>query len=465
MLNIEELVKATKGILRNGNSTIIPERYEIDSREIKQGDFFIPIQGEKVDAHEYIIDCVKKGAVGFFIMESYPFKEEMITESIKLNADICIIEVIDTLQALIESGKYNRQKHIDIPVVAITGSVGKTSTREMIASVLKQEKNILVTQKNYNSNIGTSIMCLQIDHQDVCVLEAGIDKFGEMEELSEILRPDVVVITLIGTSHIGTFLTKENIFTEKTKLVQCIKGMKQVITNGDDIYLSTLISNDVYTVEKVSIDMVGDIENKEESLQFETRIYGGKTTLTIHQIGNHNIYNALLAIKVGEAFQLTKEHIIEGISQYKNFKGRMQKIEIEGITLIDDTYNASNESMRSGLLTINRMHAKRKIAVLGDMFDLGDSSDEIHEKLGEVFETTDYDYLFTLGDQMKKTAKEAAHFMKEKNILMFDERDELIVSLLQILQKGDLVYFKASNGMKFTTLLKEVEKRLQDNIS
>ncbi|MDD3303292.1 MAG: UDP-N-acetylmuramoyl-tripeptide--D-alanyl-D-alanine ligase [Clostridia bacterium] len=461
MLNINEIVKACNGRLYNGDGNFIPKSYEIDSREIKSGDFFIPLIGENTDGHCYIIDCVKKNVSGFFISSKYDNKEKIIEESKALNPNVCIIEVEDTLKALVSAGKYNREKHRDIPIVAITGSVGKTSTREMVASILSQKYTTLVTKKNYNSNIGISIMCLLIDCQEVCILEAGIDKFDEMEELSELLKPDVVVITLIGTSHIGTFKTQENIFSEKLKLTNHIKGISKVITNGDDKYLSTLTSNNNYDVIKVSIDNVGNIITGEDYLKFVTTIYNEKLEVKVNQIGNHNIYNTLMGIKVGETFNVSKEDIIRGIADYKNFVGRMQKNTINGITLIDDTYNASNESMRSGLITVYNLTAKRKIAVLGDMFDLGENANEIHKKLASIFDIVNYNYIYTLGDKMKLMAKEAGRYMDETHIKCFDERDKLVAELIKEIREGDVVYFKASNGMKFTTLYNEIERMLE----
>lgn len=461
MLNIQEILEATNGKIINGKSDFIPRSYEIDSRNIKCGDFFIPIVGEKVDAHKYIIECVEKGAIGYFINKNNNDIENINSKSLEINPDICIIEVEDTLKALIDSGKYNRQKHINVPIVAVVGSVGKTSTREMITSVLKEEKNVLNTKKNYNSNIGLSLMCLEIDKQDVCVLEAGIDKFNEMEELSEILKPDIAVMTVIGTSHIGTFKNKENIFKEKSKILTYIKGMKKVVTNGDDEYLSKLIPCEKYDVEKISMDNVDKVEAKNDSLRFETRIYGNKQKIIINQIGDHNVYNALMAIKVGEYFNISKEKIIKGIANYKNFVGRLQQKSINEIVLIDDTYNASSESMRSGLITVNRLESKRKFAILGDMFDLGEKADEIHEKISEIFKITNYDYLYTLGDKAKIIAKFSKKYFKEGNVLSFDSQDEIIKQIVKEAKQGDVLYFKASNGMHFSNLFKEVEKMLE----
>lgn len=456
MLNFKELIKATNGTYINGNLDIVPKNYIIDSRIIEKGDFFVPIIGENNDGHDYILDTVKKGIIGFFINKSNKNKTTIIDESIKLNKDICIVEVEDTFKALYNAGKVNREKNIDIPVVAITGSVGKTSTREMVSSVLKQKYNVLTTEKNYNSLIGVPIMALKIDKQDICVLEAGIDHFNEMELLSNVLKPDVCVITNIGTAHIGTFKTSENILKEKIQITNHIKGKSKLIINEDNTYLSKIEDNVTYTVEKIGMDSVSDINYNDEKIEFVTRIYGEKNKVQINALGNHNIYNSLVAIKVGEVFNLSKEEIVKGIAEYKNFSRRLEKkITKENIVLIDDTYNASIDSMKSGLITVNNMNANRKIAVLGDMFDLGEKSDEIHLNLAKVFEILNYDYLFTLGNAAKNIALGAKKYMNEDNIMSFEGKDELINKLKEIIKPNDLIYFKASNGMKFDQIIKE----------
>ena len=456
MLNFKELIEAVNGTYINGNLDIVPKNYIIDSRLIKENDFFVPIIGENVDGHEYILDTVKNNAIGFFISKNTKNKNYIIEESIKINKEICIVEVEDTFKALYNAGKINREKNINIPIVAITGSVGKTSTREIVSSVLKQKYNILTTEKNYNSLIGVPIMALKIDKQDICVLEAGVDHFDEMELLSNVLKPDVCVITNIGTAHIGTFKTSENILKEKIQITNHIKGNSKLVINGDNTYLSKVEDNLNYTVEKISMDNIKDVIYDDEKIEFITRIYGEETKLQINALGNHNIYNALVAIKVGEIYNLSKEEIIKGIAEYKNFARRLEKkITKNNVILIDDTYNASIDSMKSGLITVNNMKANRKIAVLGDMFDLGDKSEEIHLNLSEVFEILNYDYLYTLGDAAKNIAKGAAKYMDRNNILSFDNKEELIKKLKEILKENDIVYFKASNGMKFDEIIKE----------
>ena len=184
MLKVREILEATKGKLINGNENIDIKKYEIDSRMLEEDTFFIPLKGEKVDSHQFILQCVKKKASGFFIESNYKDKDEIIEKSKTINANIIIIEVMDTQKALVDLAIYNRQKHIEVPVIAITGSVGKTSTREMIASVVERKYSMLVTKKNYNSNIGLPLMMLELDKQEVCVLEAGMNHKDEMNELS-----------------------------------------------------------------------------------------------------------------------------------------------------------------------------------------------------------------------------------------------------------------------------------------
>ncbi len=458
MLNIKELIEATNGKYINGDLNIIPREYVIDSREIVINDFFVPILGQNIDSHKYIIDCVKKGIIGFFIESNYINKENVIKECIDINKDICIIEVEETSDALYKAAKYNRNKHIDIPVVAITGSVGKTSTREMIASVLKKEYNLLITKKNYNSYVGLYMMLLKIDNQDICVLEIGIDRFGEMDVLADLVKPDVAVITMIGTAHIGIFGNKENIFKEKLKITNNIKGISKIIVNGDDDFLNQLVNNEKYFVEKYSMSEVKNIDIKNDSLEFETKIYNDTEKIKINEIGKHNIYNALSAIKVAEIFKMKSNNIIKGIEEYKNFSKRLEKKYIkDNILIIDDTYNASIDSMISGLESVNNLKGGRKIAVLGDMFELGDYSKELHLKIGEKFKDLNFDCLYTLGEAAKNISLEAKKYMTKDSVIIFEDKKELIKFLKNNLIKNDIVYFKASNGMRFFEIIEELK--------
>ena len=456
MLSISELVKATKGTLINGNSNIIPKNYVIDSRIMQKDDFFVPIIGENVDGHEYIIETVKKGAIGFFINSNYKKINEIVSESKKINKDICIIKVNDSKEALYEAGVYNRNKHIDIPVIAITGSVGKTSTREMVASVIKTEKNVLVTEKNYNSIIGAPIMALKIDNQDVCVFELGTDHVGEMDRLSYLVKPNVAVITMIGVAHIGIFGNKENIFKEKIQITNYMKKNGTLIINGDDEFLKNIKNLKDIEIIRFYDKEAKNIQNEIQRLKYDTNINGINSTVVINALGEHNIKNSLCAIKVGEKFKISTKNIILGIEKYKNFSRRLEKIVIkDNITLIDDTYNSSINSVKSGLETINKIDAARKIAVIGDMLDLGDESKKLHEEIGETFKHIKFDKLYLYGKECKNTKRIAEQFIETK---YYEKKEQLIKDLKADILPNDVIYLKASNGMKFNEIIDRLKE-------
>ncbi len=457
MLNIKELVIATKGKLINGDESFIPRKYVIDSRNVDEKPFFIPIIGESTDGHKYIADAVNNGICGFFINKDYLGKETVINSSININKDICIIEVDDTKEALYKAGEYNRNKHIDIPVVAVTGSVGKTSTREIIASVLRTEKNVLTTKANYNSLIGAPIMALEMENQDICVFEIGTDSFGEIEKLSNLVKPNIGVITVIGTAHIGIFKSREGIFNEKIQITSHMIKPAILIVNGNDDYLVNVNSNDRYNVIKYYSEDAKNVVQNTDNIEFEASIYDKLNTLIINQIGVHNVKNAICAIKVGECLGISTSNIIKGISDYQNFSRRLEKISLkDNITLIDDTYNASIDSMKSGLKTVNELKAKRKIAVLGDMLELGDFSAKLHSEIGKVINTLNYDIIYLFGKEAKNIA---TTIDKNIKINIYDDMDKLINDLNLEIKEGDIVYLKASNGMKFNRIIEFLKSR------
>ena len=450
MLSVREILNATNGILLNGDLEKEISNYKIDSREINQGDFYVPIIGEKVDGHKFILDTIKKGCIGFFT------SEDIELETIKsINNQVIVIKVEDTLKALHAIGKYSRNKKIDIEVVGITGSVGKTSTREMIASVLGQQKELLVTQKNMNGHIGLPLMTLLMEKQDLAVLEAGIDFVGEMDILNSMLIPDVAVVTNIGTSHIGKFGSQEVIYQEKVKIADTLKGKKILLLNKDDKFLKEY-KNDNLNIIYYSIEDAKDINIFEDHITFITNIYNKKEKVKINAIGNHNILNAIVAIRIGEIYNLPTEKIILGVESYKNFSRRMEKIDINGITIIDDTYNASPSSTKSGLETVNNLKSNRKIAVLADILELGDYSKELHIELGKVFKNLNYDILVAFGENMKYLSEVAKEYVKE--IYWFEDSIQAEEKIREIIKKEDIIYFKGSNAMKVNSIIENLKK-------
>lgn len=452
MLKVKEIIEATNGQLLNGDNETYIKNYKIDSREIADGDFYIPLLGENVDGHKFIIDAVKKGCSGFFL-SNYDYVD--INKIIELNNNVIIIYVKDTKQALIDTGIYNRNKHIDIDAVAITGSVGKTSTRQMIASVLSQNMNIMVTQKNMNSHIGMPLMDLMLENQDLAVLEAGIDFVGEMDILNKLLVPDVAVVTNVGTSHIGKFGSQEIIYREKTNISKGLKGKKILLLNKDDKFLKEYHNDDV-NVMYYSIEDASNIKILNDKIEFDTKVYDKEEHIIVNAIGNHNILNSIVAIKIGQIYNLPVEKIKQGVSKYQNYERRMEKVKLGNITLIDDTYNASPSSTESGLISVNEINSKRRIAVLADIKELGDYSREIHINLGKVFKDLNYDVIIAFGDDMKYLLETAKQYVNKTYYCKNATEAEKI--LRDIMQEDDIIYFKGSNVMNVNTIVENLKR-------
>lgn len=451
MLTVKEIVKASNGILVNGDEKVFVISYKLDSRETNKNDFFIPIVGEQNDAHKYILDLVKVGIIGFFVEKNNENKQKIISESKEINKDICIIEIENSEKALYDIAKYNREMHLDIPLVAVTGSVGKTSTKEMISSILSTEYNILKTEKNYNGYIGLSLMLLKLENQDIAVLEHGIDRIGEMEELVTASKPNIAVVTNIGTSHIGKFGSREKIFIEKTNISMNMNTNNFLILNFKDEYLKNYVNDKVNIVGYSSFNI--QKESKANKTVFKANIYGNEENIEINELGDHNIDNALCAIKVAEIFKVKKENIIKGINEYRNFSRRFEKIMLkDNITLIDDSYNASIDSVMSGLKTLQSIESKRKIAVLGDMLELGENSKYLHEQIYENI--VNIDIVILIGNEIKYTYNKITDEGIEKYI--YSNIDEGIQKIKEIISNGDLIYIKASNGMNFNKIVKQL---------
>lgn len=457
MLKLKQIVKASEGKYINGNLDTLINGYNIDSREIKENEFFIPIVGEKTDAHKYILSILDKNISGFFIEKSCKNKLKIIEESIKTNKDICIVEVENSENALYKIATENRNIHINIPVVAVTGSVGKTSTKEMIACILETEFDILKTYKNFNGYIGLSLMLLKLENQDIAILEHGIDRIGEMNELSKESKPNLAVVTMIGTSHIEMFENQDKIFNEKLQITNYMNKTSKLILNLDDEYLK-LYKNKQLTITGYGINDVSNIDITQSGTKFMANIYEKKHNILINEIGKHNIYNALAGIKVAEHFNISTQNIIRGISNYKNFERRFQKILLKNnIQIIDDTYNASIDSMKSGITAANKITAKRKIIVLGDMLELGNYSKQLHEEVGNIFSDEKVDILYTLGSEAKYIASEGKKYIDI--VKTFDKKEDLIKELIEKIEENDLIYFKASNGMNFNNIINEIKSK------
>lgn len=447
MLNVNNILEATKGKKINGENLDILS-YSISSNEINEKCMFIPLKGEKTDGHKYIISAVKNGCIGFLISKNYNNKVDVIEESLKINEKIIIIEVEDTLEALKNMARYVRRKNNDIPVIAVTGSVGKTSTREMINSVLSKKYSVLKTIKNYNSNIGIPLMLLMYNNEEIMLLEAGMDGKGQLEEISDIIKPNLSVITNIGTAHIGILGSRENIFKAKMEITKGMNEDSTLIINQDDDYLRKVKDKNLI---KISQENVQNIILKEDSTEFD---YKGNHFI-INVPGRFQIYNALIAIEIGIKFDIPMNLIKEGIEEYKNFEKRMQKYEFKNdFIVIDDSYNASLTSMKYGLEIIDKCKSSNKIIVLGDMLELGEYSKSLHEELGTEINKYNFTKIYLYGNEIKYCYDKISN---KTNVKYFNDKEELIKNILKSdCNKDTTIYFKASNGMKLYDVIDKI---------
>jgi len=448
-MKVKDILKITDGQLLTGNEDLECENFSKDTRTIQKGDIYIGIKGEKFDGSQFWSQSLDNGADAVIIRNI-----EIEPEQLGKYSNKTIIKVDDTLKALYEIAKYKRSLY-NIPIIAVTGSVGKTSTKDVIASVVSQKYKTLKTEGNYNNNIGVPLTILKLRDHEAAVIEMGMNHLGEISLLTDIAKPTLAVITNIGTSHIGYLGSRENILKAKLEILEGMEIPKIIINNDNDLLHNWYEENK----QNLEIHTFG-IENKSElnaeniKLQENESIFTAISqtdTIDIHVPvgGEHFVYNALCATEVGRILQISNEQIQQGISQFELTKKRMDIRKLEnGAILINDAYNASYESMQASLEFLENYRGQRKIAVLGDMFELGEFSIELHKKVGEEVAKRNIDILICAGENSKYIIKEAEKNLKVKTYFMHNN-EEIVEKLSQELRNEDVILVKASNGMKF----------------
>ena len=452
-LTVEDILKVTKGELIIGDKKLECENFSRDTRNIQKGDTYIAIKGENFDGNIFWKDAFKNGADCVIVQDI-----EFSNEELKEFDNKTIIKVADTMQALYEIASYKRKIN-NIPVVAITGSVGKTSTKDMIASVVSQQYKTLKTIGNNNNNIGLPFTILRLKDEEIMILEMGMNHFGEIHLLSKIAKPNICVITNIGTSHIGNLGSKENILKAKLEILDGAENPTIIINNDDELlhkwYLENKDSRKIitYGIENKSDIMAKDMILEQEKSTYKCNINGKEIDVEVPIAGRHFVLNSLCATTVGITLNIDSRKIINGIKNVELTKKRMDIKEINGIKVINDAYNASPEAMKASLNYLSSFKDNRKIVVLGDMFELGEYAEKLHRLVGEEVYKNNIDILVCAGENAKLIADEALeNGMKKENIYYFEDKDEILEVLKNIVKTGDIVLFKASNGMKFYEL-------------
>lgn len=460
-MKIKEIIQATGGKLITGKEEAECENFCKDTRIIKPGDTYIGIKGENFDGNTLWKKAFENGATTV-IVQGIKFETEKLENFQNKN----IIEVEDTIQALADIAEYKRISFgKDFKVVGVTGSVGKTSTKDIIANVISQKYKTLKTQGNNNNNIGLPFTMFNLKDQEAAVIEMGMNHFGEISKLTKIAKPTISVITNIGTSHIGNLGSRENILKAKLEILEGMDKKILVINNDNDLLHKYYLDNKnveihTYGIENESEVMAEDIILNENDSEFVCNLKGEKFKVKVPVGGIHFVYNALCAATVGNLLGLNAEEIKKGIETFELTKKRMDITELKnGVTIINDSYNASFESMQASLKYLNGLKSDRKIAVLGDMFELGEYAKELHKKVGKEVVKNNIDILICSGENAKNIVEEAKQEgMKEENIHYFENKDEIKTYIQNNWKKGDSILFKASNGMRFFDIVEELVK-------
>lgn len=421
-----------------------------DSRKAEAGGLFVPIKGARVDAHDFIEQVMEKGVLATLSEKDLgekPFPYILVKSSLTAVKDIAEFYL----------------KQLQIPVVGITGSVGKTSTKEVIASVLAQKYNTLKTQGNFNNELGLPLTIFRLrDEHEMAVLEMGISDFGEMHRLAKIARPNTCVITNIGLCHLEFLKSRDGILKAKTEIFDYLQSDGHIILNGDDDKLVTVqeakgIKPVFFGVENHQGIWADEI--KPEGLKgISCCIHAGEESFSvlIPVPGKHSVYNALAATAVGLTYGLTIEEIRKGIESLQSVSGRFHIIETPEYTVIDDCYNANPISMKASLDVLTDALG-RKVAILGDMGELGADERKMHQEVGRYAAEREIDVLLCVGELSADMAEAARTVSSKTQVEHFANKEDLMKELPELLEKGDTVLVKASHFMEFGEIVEKLK--------
>ncbi len=450
-MTVQEIAEAVQGQIQFSIPGARVTGVSIDSRTVNKGDLFIAIKGQRYDGHDFIKNAVKNGAVCV-----------LSEKEIQPLENCSGVTVEDTAHALKALAKHYRRK-FDVKVVAVTGSTGKTTTKDMIAHVLSSHFNVMKTVGNYNNEIGLPLTVFNINPKhEILVLEMGMSGFGEIAALTDIAMPDIAVITNIGVAHIENLGSQDNILKAKTEIFNSFTDEGLAVLNGDDRYLLTL--RDKYHFDKIYFSIktkqagfinAYDIKSTQGGISFKVDILGKGEQINIPVPGEHNIYNALAAIAVAIHLGVPAHKIKHALGSVTANKGRMNIITTDdGLKIIDDCYNANPDSMAAAIRVLADIGKGRRIAVLGDMLELGDYSERGHRYIGRIAKEESVDILICVGQQAVFIGREAAQQgMPDSHIEYFDKNKQAVEYLKSMVKPGDTILIKGSRGMGMEEIL------------
>lgn len=451
-LTLKEIEVAIEGkIIQQGTKE---EFYNlsIDTRNLKDGDIYLAIRGENFNGNDYVVEAMNKGAK-LCIVDEVKFECNDIKE------DVSVLLVKNTRKAILDLARYYRET-LDIKVVGITGSTGKTSTKDLTAAVLGSKYKVFKTKGNFNNEIGLPLMIFSLDRSyDIAVLEMGMSNEGEIHNLAYAAKPDIALITNVGISHIENLGTRENILKAKMEITDFFNENNVLIINCDNDMLSTVKEKD-YKIVKIGTEnelnyKARGIISNEDSVKFQLKEDNtcDLVQYVINMPGKHNVLNGMLAIACGKELGLSVEEIQRGLLNVEATSMRLEVIKSEKLTIINDCYNASPDSMFAALDVLKNCNGNKKIAVLGTMKELGNEAKNAHFKVGEYAKECGVDLLICIGDNSEDYK---LGFAQNSDSMVFDDKDETIKYLENFISLGDVVLVKASRSMKFEHIVNKL---------
>jgi len=451
---IGNIIKATGGHLKKGSSDTKVTDISTDTRTIKEGDIFVALIGDQFDGHDFIAQAIEKNIMGVVVSHEFGGMDE----SNNLN----IIMVKDTTQALGDIAK-DYGNRFSIPIIGVTGSNGKTTTKDMASAVLSAKFSVLKNEGNLNNTIGLPLTIFRLSRaHELAILEMGINLPGEMARLVEIAQPDIAIITNISPTHLEFLGSIEGVANEKGILA---KSADALIINMDDPHVVKMADGKdkiiSYGIDNPADVTASDIKLDQEGRpEFTVKAKGEEARIKLPIVGKHNVYNGLRAISAGMLFEIELGMIKKSLESYQPMSMRMQRMVVKGVTVINDTYNSNPMSMMAAIDLLKYLKSDgKKVLVVGDMLELGKEGNRLHAEMGEyIGKSGSAEMLITMGEKAARIAESAiSSGMSKDQVIVCQTSSEVTDHLSRILKSGDVALIKGSRGMKMEQVIKAIE--------
>ncbi|MEN8257779.1 MAG: UDP-N-acetylmuramoyl-tripeptide--D-alanyl-D-alanine ligase [Thermodesulfobacteriota bacterium] len=459
---LSDVLLATGGRFVSGPAKATFARVSTDTRTIEKGDLFVALSGANFDGAEFATEAVRKGAGG------------IIVETVPEEIDVPVIQVDDTLRALGDLAAYRRAEVTDLKVVAVTGSSGKTTVKEMSSAILNHEFNVLKTKGNFNNLIGMPLSLLPVDNgHDVAVLEMGMNRLGEIARMTEIADPDIACIVNVQAAHLSGLGSIDGVARAKGELFEGCNSWSKLCVNYDDKMVRSLSrqmhqEQIPYGRHPKAMVRATHVKNMgEKGMAFTLHIGAERLRLQVGVMGEHNVSNALAAAAIAHAAGLEMSQIVEGLENFRAFDKRLQIVDIGGLKVINDCYNANPASMMAAFDTVQAIRGEHKtIAILGDMLELGDESEKAHRRLGEMVACKGFDHLLVYGEYSKIVAQGATDAsMALRQVHQLPDKEAILQTIFECMEeqsfgKGDYFLVKGSRGMCMEKIVEGLQREL-----